>query len=147
MYKKETKEVVEQKKIIVAVVCDNCGREYRCNEMPQDWHTILSYHNEWGNDSGDSHEGHQVCSLNCYKEKLTEVVNDLEGCNSAKIDGMTLEFAKKIVSFFVRYDNIIAEIEPRECNHTNRVEVTTNFKDTLITYACLDCGKTFHTSL
>ena len=99
MYKKERKEVKEQRQVIVAVVCDNCGKEHKGSEQPDEWHSFSGHHNEWGNDSVDSCEYYQVCSPKCYVEKLTEVVKEFDGYRSAEIDDMTIDFAKSLVGF------------------------------------------------
>lgn len=99
MYKKETKEVKEQKQVVVAVVCDNCGKEHKGSEIPDEWHSFSGHHNEWGNDSIDSYENYMVCSPKCYKEKLTEAVSEFDGYDSAEIDDMTIQFAKSLVEF------------------------------------------------
>jgi hypothetical protein len=99
MYKKETREVKEQKVVIVAVVCDNCGKEHKESKAPDEWHSFSAHHNEWGNDSVDSYQEYMVCSAKCYKEKLTKVVNDFDGYDSAEIDNMTIRFAKSLVVF------------------------------------------------
>lgn len=100
MYKKETKEVKEQRQVVVAVVCDNCGKEHKGSEMPDEWHSFSGHHSQWGNDSIDSYENYMVCSPKCYKEKLTEAVNEFDGYDSAEIDDMTIQFAKSLVGFF-----------------------------------------------
>lgn len=93
MYKKETKEVKEQRQVVVAVVCDNCGKEHKGSKMPDEWHSFS------GHDSIDSYENYMVCSPKCYKEKLTEAVNEFDGYDSAEIDEMTIQFAKNLVDF------------------------------------------------
>lgn len=99
MYKKETKEVKEQRQVIVAVICDNCGKEHKGSKMPKEWHSFYGSHHEWGNDSVDSVEDYMVCSPKCYKEKMTEAVNHFDGYDSAEIDGMAIQFAKNLVEF------------------------------------------------
>jgi ssDNA-binding Zn-finger/Zn-ribbon topoisomerase 1 len=94
MYKKETKEVKEQRQVVVAVVCDNCGKEHKGSKMPDEWHSFSGHH-----DSIDSYENYMVCSPKCYKEKLKEAVNEFDGYDSAEIDEMTIQFAKNLVDF------------------------------------------------
>lgn len=95
MYK--TREVKQYRRIKIAVICDNCGKEHEGSEQPKDWHSFSAHHDEWGSDTIDSYENFNVCSTKCYIEKLTKVVKELSPYDSGKIDGMTIQFAEKLV--------------------------------------------------
>src|SRR5690606_38293672 len=89
-----------KREVVVAVVCDNCGKERKGDEEPIDWHLFSAHHDEWGNESIDSYEEYMVCSPICYFKKLSEAVKYFETYNSTEIDGMSIQFARKLVGFF-----------------------------------------------
>lgn len=103
MYIREKKEVTEFKKVTVGCRCDNCGKDVRGKDIPDDWHHFSSHHNDWGNDSIDSFEYYDVCSPECYIEKFIDVVdNEMEGYRDGKVDDMELDFARNLSDHFKR---------------------------------------------
>lgn len=94
---KEYKEVTEKRRVTIGYKCDVCGKAHYGNNYPNDWHEFSAHHNEWGKDSGDSYEYYLVCSPECYKIKLTSCINNFKEYESAEIDGMTVEFASKLL--------------------------------------------------
>jgi hypothetical protein len=94
---KERKEVTEFKMVTIARKCDVCGIEHKGKYTPDEWHEFSHSHNEWGNDSIDSVENHEVCSPKCYWEKFKDCVHDLKGRNNAEIDGFDIHFARLLI--------------------------------------------------
>ena len=99
MYIEEIKEVKSTKKVVVSVVCDNCGKENKGDRIPKDWHSYCSQHYEWGNDSFESVENYHVCSAECYIESLKNSFEDLKDYKSAEIGNMNIQFVEKLVNF------------------------------------------------
>lgn len=95
---KENKQVIEFKSVTVAIKCDVCGKVHEGKDIPDEWHTFSHHHDEWGNDSCDSHEYHEVCSPECYWAKFKECVEDLKGYNNAKVDEFEIQFARRLVN-------------------------------------------------
>lgn len=95
---RETKEVTETKSVVVAHKCDVCGKINNGKNIPDEWHSFNHHHNEWGNDSIDSYEYHEVCSPVCYWTKFKECVKDLEGYSDAKVDDFEIQFARRLVN-------------------------------------------------
>lgn len=93
----EIKQVTETKSVTVARKCDVCGNIHKGKYTPNEWHTFSHNHNEWGNDSCDSYEYHEVCSPECYLTKFKECIEDLKGRKSAKIDDFEIDFARKLI--------------------------------------------------
>ena len=93
------KKVMCTKEIVESIVCDSCGKTVNAvnGEAPKGWHTFDSSHHGWG--SEDSHKFHDVCSFNCYRERLIYAIKGLEDYEDAgaEIGGMTFNFAKKVV--------------------------------------------------
>jgi hypothetical protein len=56
--------------------CDICGKEER-STAPRGWFMLSYGHNEWGNDSVDSHEGMNLCSAMCFFQALAKVTHEL----------------------------------------------------------------------
>jgi len=95
---REKKEVTEIKTITVAIKCDVCGNIHNGTDVPDEWHSFNHNHNEWGNDSCDSFEYHQVCSPECYWVKFKECVINLDGITWAKVDEFEIQFARRLVN-------------------------------------------------
>ncbi len=98
MYKEEIKEVTEQRRVVVAVVCDNCGKEHLASVQPNEWHSFYGQHQQWDNDSADSFKYYMVCSAKCYAEKLSESVKEFQEYETSEIDGMKIQFAKLLAA-------------------------------------------------
>ena len=97
---KKQEQVTQVKNVTVGHKCDNCGKEVNESRFPDEWHQFTSGHNEWGNDSYESIEQHDVCSPKCYVEKLTKVVGEMEDINDGEVDDMEVQFARRMVDFF-----------------------------------------------
>jgi hypothetical protein len=99
----ETKVITEVKTVIVGYKCDNCGKIHN-GDFPDEWHHFSSHHNEWGNDSIDSYEYYDVCSPECYVDKLTDVVeSEMSGIHNGDVDGMKIQFARRMVEYFKNF--------------------------------------------
>ena len=97
---KETKEVTEVKSVTVGHKCDNCGKVHN-GDFPDEWHNFSSHHNQWRSDSIDSYKYYDVCSPECYVEKLTEVVEgEMSGIYDGEVDDMEIQFARRMVEYF-----------------------------------------------
>ena len=69
---KERKKVTAIKDVVVGKKCDYCGSEierydYRRNNP---FFEITTGHRDWGEDSGDSREHKDACSVDCLKVAL-----------------------------------------------------------------------------
>lgn len=65
------------RQVTVAIECDHCNR--RVEEAdPTGWHHFSSSHTDWGNDSIESVESHDVCSWACYLAIVRDLVNDYD---------------------------------------------------------------------
>lgn len=102
---KEKKKVVRYEDVTIARKCDVCGNIHNGKHTPDEWHCFSSSHNEWGNDSIDSFEQHEVCSPKCYWVKMKQCVNDLDGYNDAEIDSFEIQFARRLVVNYEMFYN------------------------------------------
>ena len=85
MKKIDYKEIQVTQKTAVCeyLICDKCGRviykKLENNKVPYnkrvfvDWYTITTGHNDWGNDSDESIEYHDICPK-CICDVFTEYV-------------------------------------------------------------------------
>lgn len=89
-----------EREVTVHIKCDVCNKIHDGGDTPDNWHTISNHHNHWGNDSRDSYEYHDVCSIECYKTKMKEIVADYETYTNAKVDDFEIQFARLLVSTF-----------------------------------------------
>lgn len=94
----EKRNVTEFKTVTIGRKCDVCGKTHEGAYTPDEWHTFSHHHNEWGNDSIESLENHEVCSPECYWTKFKECVLDLKGYSSAKVDEFEIQFARRLVN-------------------------------------------------
>lgn len=91
-----TKTEQVAKEITYAYRCDGCGKVAEGDELipcqsgerdhPRSWHSFDSGHSEWGNDSVDSYERHDVCSFPCYVDVVRELLNRWPGFETLQID-------------------------------------------------------------
>lgn len=85
------------KRVVVRTVCDGCGAA-RSGEPPDEWCSFSSYHGEWGNDSIDTHDDHDVCSARCYVAVVRELVAERwPDCPSLVVDGKSLPFLRGLL--------------------------------------------------
>jgi len=97
---KETKEVKEVKSVTVGYKCNNCGKVHN-GDFPDEWHHFSSHNNDLENDSILSYKYYDVCSPECYVEKLTEVVECKMSCiYDGEVDNMEIQFARRMVEYF-----------------------------------------------
>lgn len=66
---KTEKVLVEEKRY-----CDCCGAE-----ITGEYFRVMTGHHEWGNDSIDSYEHLDYCSINCLLEKANEYYSNGDG--------------------------------------------------------------------
>lgn len=92
--KRETRIINE----IIGYKCDVCGKESK-GINDQTFYNFMARHYAWGNDSIESVEYYDVCSVECFKKQLIYCINELEEYKGqgAEINGMTVDFAKELV--------------------------------------------------
>ena len=73
--KYEVKERIVTENVCVGRhrICDICGKEIERDDGYWNCHT---FHNDWGNDSVESHEYFDICSVECLKVKFDEYCDD-----------------------------------------------------------------------
>ena len=89
---RELKKRTESSYVVISIKCDTCGKESGDNFLPSSWHEFDSQHSNWGDDSGESYEHHDICSPKCYIGKIEKLANELQDYPSAVIDGFKLPF-------------------------------------------------------
>ena len=81
-YKQETREVVS--KTLESIECDRCGaiigiKEARKGNYKAKYFHVVTYHNDWGNDSIDSTEFYDFCSYECLEKDLKKYYEKARG--------------------------------------------------------------------
>lgn len=87
--KEETIEVkTKSVRKIEYVRCDRCGKKI----LPKSFRSkengyvhIHTWHNDWGNDSIESHERHDYCK-ECAKSFIAEYINDMDGTEELELE-------------------------------------------------------------
>lgn len=74
----EIKEHVVTEQVLVEekMVCDICGHEIKHRRGY--WY-VTTHHHDWGNDSCESYEEFDVCSVECLKEKFNDYCDESFG--------------------------------------------------------------------
>jgi len=90
------KEVTKIEYVTTHHVCDACGKESHSNSERSCWHRFNSNHQAWGNDSCDSFEYYEVCSVPCYILKLKEGINNADEYGG-EVDEFNIPFAKLLL--------------------------------------------------
>lgn len=86
-----------QKEVVYQTVCDACGKVGEGSE-PKGWHRFDSHHGDWGNDSIESWDYHDVCSFSCYLEIVRKVVEDYGDGSTLSVDEKDYEFIRGMLS-------------------------------------------------
>lgn len=74
---KRTTQKQVLKKVVLSVHCDAPGcRNHENDPDPPGWAHFSSHHSDWGNDSIESWDEHDVCSPACYFALLARIVDD-----------------------------------------------------------------------
>ena len=74
-------EIYKKKRKVVGVRCDKCGEvvpvyDYRERDKSI-YYRVITGHHDWGNDSCDSIDHHDICPK-CINEFTTEYLNNTE---------------------------------------------------------------------
>lgn len=95
-YISEVKQVNQS--VTVGRKCDICGIEAPSRyDAPNGWFHFSHKHCDWGNDSIDSFERFDVCSIACFSEQLGKSLEEMKGNKrTAEIADMNYEFAEKL---------------------------------------------------
>ena len=90
---------------VTGVKCDICGKT-SSKEGSDGWYELMHKHEGWGNDSVDSIEYFDVCSVECYMKQLQKSIEEVGECFGAEIDEKNIEFVKKLYETLkgVNYD-------------------------------------------
>ncbi len=92
-----TEQRTVPKDVTVKTVCDGCGEEVD-GEAPRSWEHFMSGHSEWGNESCDSVEWHDACSLSCLAEVArTELRYMSDPLESLKVAGLNVELLRDLI--------------------------------------------------
>lgn len=77
----EKKTCLKTEEVLVSEkrYCDVCGAEIKGPH----W-SIFTGHNDWGNDSSDSHEYYDACSRECLNKLIDDYINGTEDCLSSQ---------------------------------------------------------------
>lgn len=70
-------------KVCTCLKCDNCGKVIPDRAK---YIQVFTGHNAWGNDSVDSHEYHDYCSMECAQEKFDEFKKLIDSGENRKTD-------------------------------------------------------------
>lgn len=93
MEKRKEKEVTKVSEVVVAYVCDVCGKEEECSDIPKHWHHMDVHRGYNSYDNTREYESYDVCSAECYISQLKESVQ--EGYFET-IDELSKEFVIKL---------------------------------------------------
>ena len=93
------KKMVERREI-TGYKCDCCSKIQTSESLPEGWHHFNSHHQAWGEDSIDSFEHYDVCSVGCYLKTISKLIEENGHFFGFEVNGMKRKFAKKLVSAF-----------------------------------------------
>jgi len=73
--KYEEKMVKQRVAVETKVYCDVCGKEITRDNKDAGY-DVQTHHSDWGNDSVDSFEYFDLCSIECLTKHMNEYFND-----------------------------------------------------------------------
>lgn len=83
------------KEVTTGYKCDICGAKHDGDGYPKEWAMFTHQHHGWGNDSFESYEQFDLCSIPCFREQLKLSLHAMRNDqNTAQIFGMSYLFAK-----------------------------------------------------
>lgn len=72
-YVKKTEHVVVEETVVKAErICDECGKV-----ISDSYFEVDEHHNDWGNDSIESHEQHDYCGLECLTKAFNRYLESI----------------------------------------------------------------------
>ena len=90
MRRKEAKEIIKTKNIIKEISCDQCSKIICDSHTSKDdtvsFFTAHTFHNDWGNDSVDSHNYIDFCGLECLLQYTKDYFKESEGTESLEVE-------------------------------------------------------------
>lgn len=77
MKKVEKREVVTEKEVCIATFCDKCNKQIirpKSYSEAKNFHFyhVTTHHSDWGNDSIESYQYFDFCSMDCLKPHMNE---------------------------------------------------------------------------
>lgn len=97
----------QPRRVLTSIRCDVCNKEDSELmkgwefDVPDGWHSFASSHSDWGNDSIESFDEHDVCSGSCYLARIREVLDDYGRDRNAptlRVDGHDIGFVISLLS-------------------------------------------------
>jgi hypothetical protein len=71
-----------------AIICDKCGIKilpYPYKDRRNQYVRIHTWHNDWSNDSVESHEYNEYC-VTCAKEVVAEYIGNMQGTEELELE-------------------------------------------------------------
>ncbi|MEV0360114.1 hypothetical protein AB0H71_29050 [Nocardia sp. NPDC050697] len=96
---KEKKQVLRDE--TVAYKCDFCDKvEHEYSTYKDTWYRFSRSHQGWGNDSCESYESFDVCSVRCFTAILKKELSELSAYarHDAEIADMPFAFAQSLAA-------------------------------------------------
>lgn len=82
----ERKEVIKTVREIEYIRCDNCGKKILPDRYKRDndYVHVHTWHNDWGNDSCESHEHRDYCK-ECATKIIAKYISDMNGSEELEV--------------------------------------------------------------
>lgn len=82
----ERKEVIKTVREIEYIRCDNCGKKILPDvyKRDNDYVHVHTWHNDWGNDSCESHEYRDYCK-ECAMKIIAKYISDMDGSEELEV--------------------------------------------------------------
>lgn len=85
-------QVTVEKEVDIGVECDECGKEIRNKETMKKrfgsypYYEVTTHHSDWGNDSVDSYEYYDLCSLDCLMTHMKRYYDKASGSEEYEVE-------------------------------------------------------------
>ena len=93
MHKKENKVQSVTEEVWIGTVCDQCNEVIVRPDLPKwnnfHYYNVTTHHRDWGNDSIDSYEYLDFCSMKCLLTHMKKYFEEAEGTESYDIERMS----------------------------------------------------------
>lgn len=76
MIEYENIPVTKYEQKAIKIVCDLCEMSISRANGHKVYYEVTMHHNHWDNDSGDSYEHEEICSIKCLTEHMSNYYKD-----------------------------------------------------------------------
>lgn len=88
------------------VECDECGKKIQFNHLLEGYVRVHTWHNDWGNDSCESHEYMELCK-DCAIKFTSNYILKMDGSEEIEISHSYVNPNETSIEGYVKIDKVV----------------------------------------